>query len=207
MIIDLTRPFPMDKERFSIKTREVYLPSEWCNYTGVCHTLTSDGMTSTYIDFPGHIKECANGETADTYPLEKLLRQEATVIHLDKVSGDGAVSADELTAAAGGIPKTPCLVLNALRSGVQVTDIDPQTVWLDRSAVDWIISTGCHLFVSDIYERRKILGVFKILFDAGISTVCVPHDLFKLPNHALISAICVPWPGVVQLPCRLFAEI
>ena len=206
MWIDLTLPFTADPGCFNLKTSTLFLPSEWCDYTGVLHDLSNRSMCGTYIDFPGHILECDKGLAADNCPQEQFFHQEAPVIHLDRESGGGAVTADDLTAACGGHPTCDCLVLNALKSGLNPRDVDIRSVWLDRSAVEWIISTGCRCFVSDIYERKQILGVFKLLFDAGISTVCEPVNLFKLPNRAFISAVWVPFPGAKQLPCRLFAE-
>ena len=206
MYLDLTLPFTADPGCYSLETSTLFLPSEWCDYTGVVHQLSSKSMCGTYIDFPGHILECDNGVSAESSPQERFIRQEAIVLHLDRESGSVAVTAEELSAAAGGQPKCGCLVLNALKSGLNPRDIDIRSVWLDRSAVEWIIGTGCHCLVSDIYERKSILGVFKLLFDAGMATVCEPVNLFRLPNRALISAVWVPFPGAKQIPCRLFAE-
>jgi kynurenine formamidase len=85
-------------ERFApkIKKEELFLKSGKTEYTGVVYTLTHDGMSGTYIDFPGHIEETADGMAADNYPISDVYRVPASVIHLNFRSGDGAVTADDL---------------------------------------------------------------------------------------------------------------
>ena len=78
--------------------------------------------------------------------------------------------------------------------------------WLDASAVDWIIASGCRLLVSDIYESPRLEGVFLRLFAAGISTVCMPKGLARLGGAARISVTFLPVEGMVQMPCRIIAE-
>lgn len=208
-IVDLTRPAEdlnwNGNLDYELQNRLVPLQSNACRYTGVTHTLILKSMNSTYIDFPGHIQETDDGLDASNYPLEKLFRQEATVIHMNRDSESGEVTAEYLREAAGGDIKTKVLVINALGK-LQSREIAQRSVWLSMDAVEWIISTGCHILVSDIYESRNLDGVFLKLFAAGVSTVCEPYNLFMLPGKALISVCVLPTPKMYQNPCRLIAE-
>lgn len=202
-IVDLTRPF----DHVDITRRRVPLHSGSTDYTGVVYEYSFDSMQSTYIDIPGHIEETDDGLRADTIPLSALYRLPADVIRMDLASEAGAVTAGDLTARLPRTePGTPALIVNAL-GGRNPRDINERSVYLDDSAVDWIIGRGYKLLISDIYESRALLGVFKTLFGNGISTVCEPVNLFLLTaDRVLVSAIPCPIPGVTQLPCRLFAE-
>lgn len=208
-IVDLTYPAVVPNWNgsvdYELTNRLVPLQSNACKYTGVTHTLTLKSMNSTYIDFPGHIQETDDGFDSANYPLEKLFRQEATVLHMDRESESGAVTADDLRNAAGGNIKANVLVINALGKRPS-KEIACRSVWLTMDAVDWIISTGCHILISDIYESRNLDGVFLKLFQAGVSTVCEPYNLFMLPAKALISVCVLPTPKMYQTPCRLLAE-
>lgn len=94
---------------------EVALKSARSSYTGIIYDFSISSMDGTYIDFPGHIKETDNGDDAENYPVEKLYRRDATVIHLDRESDSGAVTAEELQAAFPSPSiKTPVLIVNAL---------------------------------------------------------------------------------------------
>ncbi len=206
-LIDLTWDFIGERFPAEITEEKKFLKSGSTEYTGVVYTVRHDGMCGTYIDFPGHIAETADGRSADNFPLEEVYRVPATVIHMNFKSGGGAVSAADLERAAGGVPSTPALVINALGE-LDPTDIEKRTVYLDDSAVEWIISSGCHLLVSDVYESVALHGVFLKLFGAGITTVCMPVNLAALPDgQVLLTALFARMEKVVQLPCRLVAEI
>ena len=111
----------------------------------------------------------------------------------------------ELAAGHDGL-KTECLVINALGK-LNATDIAERTVWLDNSAIDWILSTGCRVLISDIYESRRLEGVFQRLFKAGVSTICLPVNLFELKDSAIVTALFCPVPKMTQIPCRVIAEV
>ena len=195
-------------ERFApeIRREEKKLQSGLVSYTGVVYTMTHDGMSGTYIDFPGHIAETDNGLYADNCPLERVFRVPASVIHLSKKSGDGAVSGAELEEAFGGKIHTDALIINALGK-LNPLEMAKRSVFLDDSAIQWIIDSKCRLLVSDIYESEALHGVFLKLFSAGITTVCLPVNLAALTaKEVLLTALFARMPGVTQLPCRLVAE-
>ena len=202
-IIDLTRPFS-NEPLFRLDAADVPLVSDATRYTGVIYQLHLDSMCSTYIDLPGHIHETDNGLTAENVPPERFFRMPAHVVHLSRQSGSGAVTGAELAAGHDGL-KTECLVVNALGKR-NATDIAERTVWLDNSAIDWILSTGCRVLISDIYESRRLEGVFQRLFKAGVSTICLPVNLFELKDSATVTALFCPVPKMTQIPCRVIAE-
>ena len=206
-VVDLTWDFKGERYAPEIVRKEVFLKSGKTEYTGVVYDVKMDGMSGTYIDFPGHIAETDNGVYADNCPLEKVYRVPASVIHLDHRSGDGAVSAAELETAFGGKVTTEALVINALGSNANAGEIDLRSVYLDDSAVEWILASGCKLLVSDIYESKALHGVFLKLFGAGVITVCLPVNLWKLTAPQVkLTALFARMPQVTQLPCRLVAE-
>ncbi|MBE6356680.1 MAG: cyclase family protein [Lentisphaerae bacterium] len=206
-VVDLTMDFIGERFQPDIERSEKFLQSGKTAYTGVVYKITHDGMSGTYIDFPGHIAETDNGIYADNCPLEKVYRVPASVIHLDHRSGDGAVSAAELETAFGGKVSTEALIINALGSNANAGEIELRSVYLDDSAVDWIIASNCKLLVSDIYESEALHGVFLKLFGAGIITVCLPVNLWKLTAPQVqLTALFARMPQVTQLPCRLVAE-
>jgi kynurenine formamidase len=203
-IIDLTRPFS-NEPLFRLDAADVPLVSDATRYTGVIYQLHLDSMCSTYIDLPGHIRETDDGRTAESADIRQFYRMPARVVHLSRQSGSGAVTGDKLSAGHDGL-KTECLVINALGT-LDATDIDERTVWLDNTAIDWILSTGCRVLISDIYESRRLEGVFQRLFKAGVSTICLPVNLFKLNDIATITALFCPVPKMTQIPCRVIAEV
>lgn len=190
-----------------LSTRDVPLHSDACRYTGVVHEWKSSSMCGSYIDFPGHIRETDDGLDAATYPAEKLYRQRGRVLHLDRASGSGAVTPADLLAASGGVAPRDIdvLLINALGSRLP-QQIAMRSVWLTLDAVEWIAETGCHILVSDIFESTALDGVFLKLFAKGIGTVCEPHNLWRLPNEALITILFPAVPGMKQTPCRVLAE-
>ena len=204
-MVDLTKDFIGERFAPEILREEMPLKSGMTSYTGIVYTIKHDGMTGTYIDFPGHIAETDDGIRGDNCPLENIFRVPAQVIRMDRESGSGAVTADDLERACGGKVSTPALVINAL-GGKEPCEIENRSVYLDDSAVEWIIQSKCRLLVSDIYESRALHGVFLKLFAAGITTVCHPARLRQLPAGEIRLSVLFPLINVTQLPCRLVAE-
>lgn len=208
-IIDLSLPVMEKKGRegFSAALVGKIISSNGVRYTGIMYDLTLGSMAGTYIDFPGHIKETDDGFDALNYPVEKLYRVESAVIHLDRESNSGAVSRDDLKNACGkGKISEGALIINALGKK-RFNEVDERSVYLSSDAVQWIIESGIHLLVSDIYESRKLHGVFYDLFKAGISTVCCPVNLHLIESpHCRLSVLAPPLKGITQVPCRIIAE-
>jgi kynurenine formamidase len=208
-VIDLTLPISAEQHGQAVASlKEVPLVCDGEHYTGMVWHYRHDSMAGTYIDFPGHIKETLDGQTALNYPLEKLYRVRSAVIHLNRENESGAIEAEELIAACPDLSGCRALVINAL-GAKRFDDITLRSVYLAKSAVRWIISTGIHLLVSDVYESRTISeGVFPRLFENGISTVCYPVCLDQLTTpHVDLTVLAPRFPDVTQLPCRILAEI
>jgi kynurenine formamidase len=191
---------------FTTEEYRVKLESPGVKYTGVCYNFKVNSMASSYIDFPGHIAETDDGQDAANYPLEKLYRRNAKVIHLNCTSG--AVSAKDLADNCNcKINKGDALIINALGK-LRFDEVPERSVYLDKSALKWIIEQGVELLISDIYESQKLEGVFYDLFKAGISTVCFPVNLDKLTQPEIkITLLPMPVKDVVQIPCRIIAEL
>ena len=161
-------------------------------------------MTGSYIDFPGHISETADGMHAGNFPLSSFYRVPATLLR-PKLSGNG-ITAAGLAEARGSLPPTPCLVIHG-RAGTNIP-LTSRQIYLAMEAVEWIIDSGCRLLVSDTYESERLDGVFLKLFGAGISTVCMPVNLSKLTSQVMKITVFTPLlDGFVQIPCRIAAEI
>ncbi|MDA0746669.1 MAG: cyclase family protein [bacterium] len=205
--IDLTLPAQESqygRPTFALEERPIGHGS--VTYTGMIYHFQHDSMLGTYIDFPGHIKETDDGLDAATYPLEKLYRTRATILHLDRTDGSGAVTAAELESACPG-PVGNALVINALGKR-RFDDIEERSVYLTTDAVQWIVQTGIHLLVSDIYESQELHGVFPALFKNNIATVCYPINLHRLTvPHVTLTVLPVRFPTITQLPCRIVAEV
>ena len=184
--------------------------AEWkiAGYTAMVYFIRHWGMAGTYLDLPGHIKELDDGTCADTYPLPKLYRMPATVIHLDRRDGSGKITAAELAAACPRRIRGGALILNALGRR-RFDEIEMRSVYLGKDAVQWIVDTGVHLLVSDVYEsNRDPQNVFWDLFAAHVSTVCLPVNLHLLDAPtARLTVLPLRLPGVTQLPCRVVAEL
>jgi kynurenine formamidase len=206
-LIDLTFEHGLPPAgKFDAKEYKIALESPGIKYTGVCYNFEINSMAGTYLDFPGHIAETNDGQDAENYPLEKLFRRSAKVIHLDR--SEGAVSAEDLRKSCPlKLNKGDALIINALGER-QFYEVEKQIVYLDKSAVDWIVDQGVEMLISDIYESNKLLGVFYYLFEAGISTICYPVNLDKLTAPEVkITALSLPARKVTQIPCRLIAEM
>lgn len=204
-VIDITRDFPENFDT-NIKITEVGLKSASTRYTGMVYEWIIHSMHGSYIDFPGHIKETDNSERADNFPYERLYRVPCSVIRLKRKSGSGAVTGKDLEKAFGRIPDTPALLINALGKK-EPDEVEERSVYLDDSALDWIIASGVRMIVSDIYESRALHGVFLRLFRAGISTVCEPRGLCRIKDsRVFLTVLFQKIPVVTQLPCRLIVE-
>ncbi len=205
-IIDLTSPYQGRRTQPQITEERIPLRSATTAYTGLVYHLTSDSMQGTYLDLPGHILETDDGRRADTIPAAELYRRPATVIHLDRPATPGPVSAAHLHTALGAQHCQNTLIIHALgpRNSFQVPE---RSIFLDDSAVDWIVSRQCQWLISDIYESTALHGVFLKLFGAGIAAVCEPQNLHLLTtNEVLVTILFPPWPKTTQIPCRLLAE-
>ncbi len=210
-LIDLTFEHGVNSAgAFAAKEYKVNSKPPTIKYTGICYNFEVNSMAGTYIDFPGHVAEMDDGQDAKNYPLEKLFRRPAKVIHLDQTAG--AISAKDLD------DNCPCklnvgdaLIINA-RGKVQLREFanleETRALYLDRSAVDWIIEQGVELLISDVYESIEPTGVFYYLFEAGITTVCNPVNMDRLTAPEVkITILSLLADGVVQIPCRMIAEV
>lgn len=205
-LVDLTVPVPEAKAR----RVEVPIRSSGVAYTGMTYDFSLNSMDGTYIDYPGHIRETDDGLDALNYPVEKLFRVDAAVLHLDRASGSGPVHAADLEDAmprdTGGV-HGGALIVNALGSR-RFDEIESRSVFLAMDAVKWIVGCKVHLLISDIYESQAIHGVFTELFRHGVTTVCCPANLDQLTKPTVkISVFHFSIPGVTQLPCRVLAEL
>jgi kynurenine formamidase len=206
-VIDLTKDFTGGRFEPTFRREEIPLRSAKTEYTGIVYTITCDGMTGSYIDFPGHIAETDDGVCAKNCPLESVYRVPAHVVHLTKRSGDGPVSGRELAAACRASGPAEALIINALEPPLDFSDVEERSVYLDDSAVTWITERGYKMLVSDIYESKALEGVFLKLFSAGVKTVCRPVGLWKIASPQVrLTVLFSKMPGVMQVPCRVVAE-
>lgn len=205
-IIDLTREYISEFGPVEHSVEQVKLDSGLIKYTGLVWHYQCDSMTGSYLDFPGHILETDDGQRADNVDPALFFNVPTTVLHLDKASGSGAVTAEELRYANGGSDKSlPFLAINAL-GRKNPHDVEWRSVFLDDSAVDWIIGSGCRLLFSDVYESQELAGVFLKLFKAGITTACEPVNLWKVTGENVFMTILFPkWPSA-QIPARIIAS-
>ena len=205
-IVDITRDYTSQVGELEIAVREVKLKSAQTAYTGLVYQVSSDSMQGSYLDLPGHIKETDDGLTAANIPAEKLYRLPTSVIRLERASGSGAVSAADLERAYGGSPDSPAIIVNALGK-LNPREVAPRSVYLDLSAVKWLIASGCRLLVSDIYESTALEGVFLHLFQAGIWTYCEPVNLAQITPPAVKLTVLFPKIArLTQIPCRGIVE-
>lgn len=217
-IIDLTLPIATSEEEKlapdapwqetdTIHARQWPIGEGDAAYTARVHYLSHWGMAGTYIDFPGHIVETDDGDDAASVPAEKLYRLQASVIRLDRASGSGRISAGELAEAAPKPAAGQALIVNALGSR-RFDEIEDRSVYFGRDAVRWIIDTGVHLLVSDVYESdTDPQGVFPDLFAAGVYTVCYPVNLHMITHPVVrVTALPLRFATATQLPCRVIVE-
>jgi len=188
------------------KLSEIPLQSQKTRYTGMVWDMTVNSMAGSYLDLPGHIKETDDGQRGDNQNLADYYRVPTTVIHLDRASRLGAVTGAELEAANGGSSKSRrFLMVNALWD-TPVDDLPSRSVYLDDSAVQWIIDSGAKLLISDIFESTALEGVFLKLFRAGISTICEPRNMHLVPGPEALVTIMFPRVKTTQIPVSIVAE-
>ena len=203
--VDLTADFRGRKVLPEIVQREVALKSDKTEYTGVVYNISTSTMMGSYIDFPGHIKETDDGVNGANSDLADFTNMSAAVIRFDRAGQPGGITAEDLEKSYGGVPDTQAVIINALGS-VSSFDIPPRSVYLTLDAVEWLKKTPCKLLVSDIYESTALEGVFLKLFEGGISTVCEPANLHKLPVGKVKLTVHFAKIPITQLPCTLVAE-
>ena len=203
--VDLTAGFRGRKVLPEIVQRDVALKSDKTEYTGVVYNISTSTMMGSYIDFPGHIKETDDGVNGANSDLADFTNMSAAVIRFDRAGQPGGITAEDLEKSYGGVPDTQAVIINALGS-VSSFDIPPRSVYLTLDAVEWLKKTPCKVLVSDIYESTALEGVFLKLFEGGISTVCEPANLHKLPAGKVKLTVHFAKIPITQLPCTLVAE-
>lgn len=209
-IIDLTLPIPPHQRGEDTLRTELWRikPAGRAEYDARVHYFRHDSMAGTYLDFPSHVQQTDDGSDAASFPADKLFRLDATVIHLSRGDGSGAIPAAELQAACPPPPLGQALILNALGK-LQFDQIAERSVYLAAEAVQWIIDRGFRLLVADVFEsNQQPQGVFETLFAAGVLTVCQPIRLDELTSpHVKLTVLPLRVAGATQIPCRLIAEI
>ena len=208
-LIDLTLPAPEQQGgEATCRLDEWRLKAGTLPYTAMVYHYHHNSMAGTYIDFPGHIKESADGLDSVNYPLEKLYRVKAVVIHLDRESGSGQIGKQELAAACPSGGEAGALIVNALGAR-RFDEIVERSVYLGKDAVQWIIASGFHLLVSDVFESNSDpQQVFNLLLAHRVSTVCCPINLHQLDRPVVtLTALPLRFAKATQLPCRVVAEV
>ncbi|HWL54140.1 MAG TPA: cyclase family protein [Chthoniobacteraceae bacterium] len=208
-LVDLTLPIPeLQNTRPTVRTDLVPLVCADAPCQARVHHFRHDSMVGTYLDFPGHLVETDDGATAANDPPERFYRVRAAVVRLHRQSGSGGISAQELQAAAPPLEGCGALIINALGT-IRFDAILYRSVFLNRDAVEWIISTPIHLLVSDVYESKALSeGVFPLLFSRRICTVCQPVNLHCLEQpYTRLTVLTPRFPKATQLPCRAVAEV
>ena len=205
-IVDLTRTIPAaNGGRPTVERYLVPLSIQGGSYQGVCYRIAMNGMSGTYLDFPGHIECFDDGVHAGNARLADLVMAETTVIHLAVEEGRREVTAGDLE-GAGIEVRGAVLIVHALGEK-SAADFTPDTIpYYGKSAIEWIVSKRIRVFASDIYENvRKQQGVFVELFRRGISTVCCPTSLQELrETYPRSCVVPLAMESVTQLPCRFF---
>ena len=205
-IIDLTLPVGGPGETTpDHETYFVPLSIRGRSYQGICHNFKWHSMTSTYIDFPGHIAEFDNGIDAGNMPIEKLFLVETTLVRLDPRDAEREITGVELERAAPPL-RWNALIIHA-RGNVPFYERPEQIPYYGPSAIEWITSREITLFISDVYEKQPDQqGIFVELFRRGITCVCCMVNLHEIEEPYLrVCALPLPVPGARQLPCRLLA--
>ena len=146
--VDLTCPATFSRH-LPPECREsrLELKSAATRYTGVVYDLRLNGMSGSYIDFPGHIAETDDGRRADNVDLTEFYRMDATVIHVDRTEKSGGITGAELEAVCGGVPNTPAIIIHSM-GPKDPPDINFRSSWLTMDAVEWLIAAKCRILVS-----------------------------------------------------------
>jgi len=170
--------------------------------------FSHNSMVGTYIDFPRHITETDDGRDAASFPVERIFRVDATVVHLNRESGSGSVSAAELQDACPKEINGGALIINALDHR-RFDEIDHRSVYLLAEAGAWICRTGIHPFATDVYESTpKLQNISYGMFQSSISTICQPINLHLLDKPRVkLTALPARFEQVTQVPCRVIAEL
>lgn len=210
-LVDLTCRIEREQNgRETARLEKVHVERKKIRYTATRYFFDHDSMVGTYLDLPGHILDTDDGQDAAGYPLEKLYRLDAAVIHLDRAGGSGRISADDLARACPGGVCGGALVVNALGK-LRFDEIEFRSVYLGADAVAWIVESGACLLVSDVFESdtdAESQRVFLDLFAAGVSTVCQAVNLDKLTSPKVkLTVLPLKFHAVTQLPCRVLAEM
>lgn len=209
MLLDLTLSVEQDPQTMSIEKKHL-VQEDGTEYDGVIHNFCYKGTSSTYIDFPGHIAGYDDGTDAANYKLEKLYQVKTVIIKLNRDCSSGKVCKEDLLESVNvdlEKEKPGAIIINAL-GNKRFDEIKNRSVWLSTEAVEWLVSLGIHLIISDIYESAGLHGVFGTFFKSGVSTVCCPVNLDKI-NKNVFTVTCLPakFEKCQQLPCRLIAEL
>jgi kynurenine formamidase len=210
-IIDLTKPIA--KERKGQPTSEKYylpLPVKEKTYQGVLYHLNLNGMSGTYLDFPGHIEEFEDNTHAGNYPLDKLCMLDTTLIRLEKdYSQNREITAADLQ-AVWVEPRGEVLILHTL-GDKNDSDFNLDTIpYFGQSAITWLMDKllqyNIKIFAADVYEKRPDLqGIFVELFKNHIFTICCMRHLNQLQETYAKSCIApLIMDDVTQIPCRFF---
>jgi len=207
-LIDLTYPMQESyKDKPAVAPSLVPIKVRGGSFKALIYDFNWGSMMGSYIDFPGHIRETDDGIDAQNAPLETLYEIPACVIHLKRRGSPGPVSAEELEKESREVPEEGGLIIHAL-GPKQFYEVEPDSVFFGKSAIEWIIDKKIKLIVSDVYENHKNPeGVFVEFFKAGIATVCLPVNLQEITkNPVKLTALCVRAKGVTQLPCRVLVR-
>ena len=202
-IIDLTHPVI----HWNLQREDKRLKSPGTEYTGVVYRLSLDSADTSYLDLPGHIRETDDGRHAANTGLSEFYRKRATLLRPEH-RPDGAVTRELLERAASGKTLHPVMILHALGE-TDDADIPLRNIYLTSDAVEWFAEKRCRCIIGDAWESVRLDGVFLRLFRAGISCVCHVVNLRELPENKefFVSVVFLPYPGVTQIPCRVFAEV
>ncbi len=208
-LVDLTLPFPDESGNGPTVRleRKPIAPKDCPSYFAEVFHFRHDSMVGTYVDFPGHIEDTHDGVDAANAPLADLFRVDATVIHLDRADGSGVIGVDELRGACDGAVAGRAVIVNALGRR-RFDEIVYRSVYLGADAVGWLVDSGVHILVSDVYESDdRPQRVFESLFAAGALAVCNPVNLHELTAPRVkLTVLPLRVPLATQLPCRVVAE-
>jgi len=208
-LIDLTMLSPGEENgHATVEVEEWPVSVGDARYTGMVYGFEHWSMTGTYIDFPGHLAEFDDGSDAADYPIEKLCDVRAAVVHIDRENRPGRITRAELESAAPRPAGCEALVIHAL-GGKTYYEMGKPPVCLAKDAVEWIVESGVHLLLSDVYEDHSDpIGVFADLFAARVATICCPINLDRLDvPYVRLTCLFPRFAGVTQIPCRVIARV
>ena len=204
-IVDLTHKIVFPSPEADKEDYHIPLSIKGRAYKALCHKLRCDGMSGTYLDFPGHVVETDDGLHAGNCPLEDLFMLPATFLRLNREGKGREVTADALE-AAGAEVRGKALIVHALGDRGFFDYTNDTIPFFGDSAVGWILDKGVKVFASDIYENKlDPRGIFTELFAAGTAAVCCPVNLQAVrATYLRVCVVPLRMEGAVQLPCRFF---